>query len=152
METTFKLTGFDNLEKALDDLPRATAKNVVRRVLKKQAQPFADTARQLVPVDKGHLKRSITVGTKVAKTQRKEIKKLQSEGFITMSIGPGQDPAAHLVEYGFDQQAAEPFMRPAWDKHKDGVLDGVADDLWKEIEKAAKRLAKKAAKAAAKGT
>lgn len=151
METKVKLEGFEGLEKALDDLPKATAKNVVRRVLKKQAQPFAETARQLVPVDKGHLKRSITVGTKVAKTQRKEIKKLQNEGYVTMHIGPGQDPAAHIVEFGFDDRAAEPYMRPAWDKHKGGVLEGIGDDLWKEIEKAAKRLAKKAAKAA-KGT
>jgi HK97 gp10 family phage protein len=153
MDVEMKLTGFDGLEAALDDLPKATAKNVVRRILEKRAQPFADTARQLVPMDKGHLKKSITVSsTKVAKTQRKEIKKLQNEGFVTMHIGPGQDPAAHLQEFGSSQHPAQPFMRPAWDQNKDDVLDGMADDLWKEIDKAAKRLAKKAAKAAkAKG-
>lgn len=147
MDVEMKLTGFDGLEAALDDLPKATAKNVVRRILKKRAQPFANTARQLVPVDKGHLKKSITVGTKVAKTQRSEVKKLQAEGFVTMHIGPGQDPAAHLQEFGSSQHPAQPYMRPAWDQNKTGVLDGLADDLWKEIEKAATRLAKKAAKA-----
>jgi HK97 gp10 family phage protein len=147
MDVEMKLTGFDGLEKALDDLPKATSKNVVRRVLKKRGQPFADTARQLVPVDKGHLKKSITVGTKVAKTQRAEVKKLQAEGFVTMHIGPGQDPAAHLQEFGSSEHPAQPYMRPAWDQNKDSVLDGMADDLWKEINKAAQRLAKKALKA-----
>ena len=146
-----KLVGFDGLEKALDDLPKATSKNVVRRVLKKHGQPFADTARQLVPVDQGHLKRGITVGTRLAKSQRREAKKLQQQGFILMHVGPKGDPAAHITEFGFDDRAAEPFMRPAWDKHKGGVLDGIADDLWKEIKKASERLARKAAKAALKG-
>src|SRR5690606_8675852 len=108
-------------------------------------------ARQLVPVDKGHLKKSVTVGTRLAKSQRKAAKQDNSEGDVMMHLGPGQDPAAHLQEFGSSQHPAQPFMRPSWDQNKDAVLDGIADDLWKEIDKAAQRLARKAARAALKG-
>ena len=59
----------------------------------------------------------------------------------------GPLPQAHLQEFGTKDQPPQPFMRPAWDAEKRGVLEGIKDDLWAEIKKAAARLAKKALKA-----
>jgi hypothetical protein len=43
---------------------------------------------------------------------------------------------------------AQPFLRPAWDAGKRGVLNEFGRLLWAEIDKAAKRQARKALRAA----
>ena len=61
MTVSFKFAGAKELEKALQDLGKATAKNTTRRALKKSAQIVADEAQILVPVDQGELMDSIKV-------------------------------------------------------------------------------------------
>ena len=148
MSITVKVTGLTEIEQALADLPKATAKNVVRRVLKTRAQPIAEAARRRAPVDQGDLRASITVGTKLSKTQRGKHRK-RTPGTVEMFIGAGPHPQAHLQEFGTVNNPPQSFMRPAWDGGKDALLAGLKDDLWDEIKKASARLAKKAAKAAA---
>lgn len=150
MSIKVKVTGLREVEKALANLPKATAKNVVRRVLKTRAQPIAEAARNLAPVDEGDLQKSITVGTKLSKAQRGKHRK-RTPGTVEMFIGAGPNPQAHLQEFGTKDMPPQPFMRPAWDGGKETLLAGIKDDLWTEIEKAVGRLAKKAAKAAASG-
>lgn len=139
-----KVEGLKELEKALQDLPRANAKAVLRRTLKEAGQPVAKTARSLAPHEEGYLRESIDVSTKLSRRQA-GLHKKQSP--VEMFIGPGPDPAAHLQEFGNGPgHQAQAFMRPAWDQHKNEVLDTIANRTWLEIEKTAKRLAKKAAK------
>lgn len=139
--------GLDAVMTALRELPNTTAKNVMKRVMIKRAEPIADRARQLVPVDQGHLRNSIHVATKLTRRQRGRHRKVHRDD-VEVFVGPGADPAAHLQEFGTSHHDAQPFMRPAWDATKDEFLAGVGADMWAEIEKAAARLAKKAAKAA----
>ena len=150
MTIKVRVTGLREIEKALSNLPKATGKNVVRRVLKARAQPIAQAARNLAPVDDGDLQKSITVGTKLSKAQRGKHKK-RTSGTVEMFIGAGPNPQAHLQEFGTKDMPPQPFMRPAWDGGKEALLEGIKEDLWAEIEKAVGRLAKKAAKAAAAG-
>lgn len=146
-----KIEGLKEVQDALHDLPsKATAKNIMKRVLLRRAEPIAETARQLAPYDEGHLRPSIHVSDRLTRRQRKQHKK-DHKDLVEVFVGPGTDPAAHLQEFGTKHHGAQPFMRPAFDQHKTSVLDGIKDDLWQEIEKAAARLARKAAKAAAKG-
>ena len=146
-EVRVKIEGLREVQEALKKLPKkATAKNVMRRVLKKRAQPFADTARDLVPVDKGALKDSIGVSTVLAKSQRRGFKK-EGRDDVVVFVGAGPHPQASLQEFGTKDFRAQPYMRPAWDKHKNQTLDGIVGDMWDEIEKAAARAARKAAKA-----
>jgi HK97 gp10 family phage protein len=130
---------------ALRKLPDATAKNIIRRILKRRGERIAKRARDLAPKDQGHLIESIRVGTKLSKRQRRSHKKFGPDD-IEVFIGPGPDPAAHLQEFGSSRHGAQPFMRPAWDAEKRNALDGIGDDLWAEIRKAAERAARKAAK------
>jgi len=146
----FKFEGGKELQKALRALPDATAKNTVRRVLKKRAQPVADAARSKAPKDDGQLRDSIAVSTKLSKANRRDRKRFGRDD-IEVFIGAGPLPQAHLQEFGSSRHKAQPFLRPAWDERKDGVLEGLKDDLWTEIRKAVERQRKKAAKAAAKG-
>lgn len=141
---TVRIDGLKDLENALRELPKANAKAVLRRTLKEAGEPVARTARSLVPKEHGYLAESIDVSTKLSGRQRKLHKQASP---VETFIGPGPDPAAHLQEFGTGPgHTAQPFMRPAWDQHKEQVLDTIADMTWVEIEKTAKRLAKRAAK------
>jgi HK97 gp10 family phage protein len=148
MTIKVKVTGLTQIEAALKNLPKATAKNVVRRVLKTHAQPIAEAARRLAPINRGDLSKSITVGTKLSKAQRSKHKK-RTPNTVEMFVGAGTNPQAVFQEFGTVDHPPQPFMRPAWDSGKEQLLEGIKDDLWAEIQKAVGRQARKAAKAAA---
>ena len=74
-------------------------------------------------------------------------------------LSPGDDKAA-IAEFGTGPRyhkktrkfvgamPAQPFLRPAWEQHKDQILEDFSKALWIQIEKSAKRLARRQAKAA----
>lgn len=148
-----KVEGLRELEQNLRALPKATARDVLKRVLIKRAEPMAETMRSLVPDDPAtpetvDLKGSIGIGTKLSKRQarlhRKENK--DDKQFAEVFVGAGPKPQAHLQEFGTVNHGPQPFVRPAWDQHKDSILAGLKDDLWNEIEKTAKRHAARLAR------
>ena len=144
MKVSFKVEGFRDLEKALMELPKATAKAAVRRILKKAAKPIADAGRANAPEREGGLKESYGVGTRLTKRQRKVSKK-QSE--VEVYAGPN-DPAAIQTEFGNEHQAAEPHLRPAWDAEKRNALEIIKKEMWAEVEKSIARFRKRQARKA----
>jgi len=174
-KTTVRVEGLRELDAALAELPKAVARNTLRRVLKKAGQPIAEKARQLAPVDTGRLRDSINVSPKLGtKAGQKEYAAAMKQGlgqeaavaamrdarraakgegsFAEMYVGPGRQPHAHLQEFGSVNNRPHPFMRPAWDANKDEALEIIKRDLGGEIAKAAKRVARRKAKLAAKGS
>jgi HK97 gp10 family phage protein len=145
MSAKVRIEGLKEVQTALRALPNSTAKGIMRRILKKRGEPIAQAARDKVPVDQGDLKDSITVSTKLSKTQKKKHRK-PDKNDVEVYIGPGVYPSAHLQEFGSRIHGAKPFMRPAWDANKTGVLEGIREDLWTEINKTVARAAKRAAK------
>jgi HK97 gp10 family phage protein len=136
-----RIDGLRELDQALSQLKTATAKGVVRKVLRKAAQPIADAGRANAPVGPtGNLKASYGVGTKLTRRQRKLHKR---ESPVEVFAGPN-DPAAVQTEFGNEHQAAEPHLRPAWEGNKDRALTIIATELGGEINKAAQRAAKRA--------
>ena len=144
-KTTVKIEGLRELDRALGQLPKSTAKAVLRKVLKDAGEPLARSARRLAPKDEYHLYESIDVSTRLNRRQRGLHRKETSPAFQEMFVGTN-NPAGVQQEFGNDRHAAQPFMRPAWDAEKMNVLDLISVSLWGEIEKAAQRLARKAAK------
>jgi HK97 gp10 family phage protein len=144
-----RIEGLSELKAALRELPDATAKNVIRRILKKRGEPIADHARRLAPVEHGELRDSIMVGTKLSRRQRSQHRKDGADD-VEMFIGAGPHPQAHMQEFGTSKDPRQPFLRPAWDAGRYALFEGIKDDLWAEIEKAAARLARKAAKVGGK--
>lgn len=146
MASTVKIEGLRELDRALAELPKATGKAVLRRVLKKRAQPIADAAEAMAARRTGTLAQSAGVGTKLTKRQKSQHKKMfkSDKASVEMFAGFGGLAQATQQEFGNENHGPQPAMRPAWDATKNGVLDGIADDLRDEIMKAAKRLAKKA--------
>lgn len=142
---TIKIEGLRELDQALGQLPKATAKAALRRVLTEAAEPLARTARQLAPRDEFHLYESIDVSTRLSRRQRGLHKQETSPAFQEMFVGTN-NPAGVQQEFGNRRHGAQPFMRPAWDSKKRDTLDHIANSLWGEIEKTAARVAKRAAR------
>lgn len=144
---TFRVEGLAELDEALEELTKATARNVLLRVLRKQAQPIADTGEALAPKLSGKLARSYTVSTKLSKSQKKKNVKGSD---VEVYVGPSPSAKSIQTEFGNVHQAAQPHMRPAFDQNVQKVLAGIRDDLAAEIEKARQRRARKAARLLAK--
>lgn len=176
MKVTVKVDGLRELDAALGELSKASARSVLHRVLRRAAEPIAEKARQLAPDDPAtgapDLRTSIAVSSKLrnpvgkaefaavmraggskaeARAALREARRAGSTSFAEMHVGPSQG-GGHgvLQEFGTVHHAAQPFMRPAWEAHKEQALDIIKRDLGDEIDKAAKRAAKRAAAKAAK--
>lgn len=147
MEVKVRVLGLSQLEQGLSELPRATGKNVLRRVLRQRGEPIAERARNLAPVDEGDLKDSIAVSTKLSRSQRRKRRK---KATVEMFVGPGTHPQAITQEFGTWFHPPQPFMRPAWAAEKGSILEDLSGDLWTEIDKAAQRIARKQARLAKK--
>jgi HK97 gp10 family phage protein len=144
---TFKIEGLREMDAALGELKKATAKAVLRRVGKAALVPMADAAEANAPVLTGHLRDSITEGTKLTSRQSRLAKKADDRDFVTVYMGPN-DPAAVPQEFGTVDQAAQPFMRPAFQAEAEGTIHRVADGMKPEIDKAAARARARALKKA----
>lgn len=148
-----RMSGLKELDEALGKLPRATGKNVLRRIAIRSLAPVLSAAKQFVPVNEGHLRNSLKITTRLSKRQQRENAKEVAEGKASVQLYAGASalPHSHLVEFGTAKMAPQPFLRPAWDANKEDVLQLIKDELGTEITKAAARLARKTARLAAKG-
>lgn len=165
------MTGLKELDEALGELSKATARNVLRRVARAALEPIADGARVRVPVHNGDLRDSIAVSTKTinrsgdaafSRARREGASMEQAVGamrsaqradgksFVEMYVGAGQLPHAHLVEFGSVNGPPQAYMRPAWEAGKGRLMMDVKDALGEEIHKAAARARRRALKAGAR--
>ncbi|MDP2358016.1 MAG: HK97 gp10 family phage protein [Beijerinckiaceae bacterium] len=179
MKMGLGISGFKELDAALGELPKATARNALRRVLVMAGQPIAESARQMAPDDPktfaGDLRRSITVsaslknkvgsseyaavmrggGTKgEARAALIDARRAASGGsFAVVYVGPSGKrwgSMGHLPEFGTSKMAAQPYLRPAFDARSSEALNIIRTQLKDQIEKAAARYAKRQARKAAK--
>ncbi|CZT36139.1 HK97 gp10 family phage protein [Rhizobium sp. 9140] len=144
-KVTIKIEGLKELDRALGQLPKSTGKAVLRKVLKDAGEPVAQAARANAPKLTLHLTETTDVGTKLTRRQASLHKKQAKDdrAFSEVFIGTS-DPAGMQDEFGNEHQAAEPWLRPAWDGKKEATLDHIKNALWGEIERAAGRLARRA--------
>lgn len=144
-----KLTGFKELDRALAELPKATGRNVLRRVSKGALEPMADHAAAAAPDRTGKLAFSISVSEKRTRRVKREAK-FDTKTGIQMAMGPaggsGALQYASFDEFGTVDTPAFGYMRSAWDVGADPALNYVKSNLWVEIDKAARRVANKRAK------
>lgn len=172
------VAGLRELDSALGELPKATARNVLHRTLIKAAQPMVARAETLAPEDTGALKASISVSSKIenaagraeyaavikrggsqsdARTALRAARRAAGaeKTFAEVGVGPAKGDAraaikALVQEFGSSKQEPRSYMRPAWDQTQNAVLQGIKDNLGEEIAKAAQRLARKKARAASR--
>jgi HK97 gp10 family phage protein len=167
VKITVQVEGLADLEQALTELPKATAKNTIRRALVAAAQPIVDEATQLIRVRR--VQPSIAV-SKIKFTTENAGKAAFAEAMQHGATREEAGQAAHAANaatdddpkmtsgvavigptrrafYGFEfgtiHQAPQPFMRPAWDLHKEEALRLIQTELATQIEKARLRLVMK---------
>lgn len=173
------VSGLKELEAGLAELSKATARNTMQRALTKAAEPMKDAAERNAPERTGALKRSIIVTSKTNNrigkkeygatlaaggTKAQAVSALRDarrskgygESFAEVYMGPAKgskrDAIKALVqEFGSRKQAAQPYLRPAFDAEAQGVIDRVAGELSTEIDKSVQRARRRAARKAAKG-
>lgn len=143
MKTTVHVEGLKELDAALSQFTERKRRDIGRKALQSGGEITARAARDLAPVDEGHLRESIDVSGTLSRAQRGKHKKAaEQERFV----GPGPHPQAHLREFGGDGNAPQPYMRPAWEGTKDKVLKRIGDELWLGIEQELTRQARRAAR------
>lgn len=173
----FKIEGLADLDGTLGRLiaetSSATAKNTLRRALTKAAQPVADRAKQLVAVDSGGLRDSIKVSGRLANpvgksefhaamkaglgkgaavSAMRDARRAADRGStIEVYIGPGQQPHAHLIEFGTARSPAQPYLRPAWEETREQVLADIKSQVEAEMDRSIQRARRKAARRAERG-
>ena len=154
MSITMKLEGFSNFEKELAKLEKLASRRAVAiRAMRKAAQPMADIASSLAPVDTGTLANSVIVGTKLDGRQSRIHKRMfkHDKTSVEMFVGPSYlrgdgGRHGHLQEFGTKNHGPKPFMRPAWDQDHMNILRRLGGEMAKEIDKAVTRQARKAAR------
>jgi HK97 gp10 family phage protein len=139
------MSGFKELDAALAELPKATARNALKRSLKPAADIVQNAAQANAPEETGVLERSVIIGTKLTKRQSRDVRrdgKSFSEIYIGTALGRGM-----FTEFGTFKDRPQMWFTRAWDATKSEALTIISKSLGTEIEKAAARLARKRAKA-----
>ena len=90
----------------------------VMRGLKKTALRVETEAKQNCPVDTGALRQSIQT---------------RQTGDTTIVVSPQKNYAGY-VEFGTKNMEAQPYMGPAWDKHKEGLAKDVTSEIKKVLK------------------
>jgi len=152
--------GFARVEKSLDDVVRQVQRRAMKDALMKAAQPGLKAARQMVPREHGHLKRSL----------KKKGKTYERSGMAFVIVGPDRNYQADvdgkvvrpvmyasLVEFGhvvrfrrggqvYGHVAPDPFLRPAFESTKGTAKKIYAREIGGAIERQAKRAKKREAR------
>lgn len=139
---TSRLEGLEQTIANLGELPKATGRNVLRRMLRKNAEPVANLAARIAPTRTGKLAYSISVSTQLTRRHRRA-KVNEVEVYIGPAAGLGTLMYASFDEFGTSDTPAFSFMRGAWYAKQNIVLAGITNDLKEEVAKAAARLARK---------
>ena len=108
----------------------------LRPALTQGAEDVASAMRQLVPVDEGDLKATITVtgpgGTTPAYAQGgASVTAGDNQALVT--VGSPEVRTGHIVEFGSSKMAARPFMLPAWRLSRRRVESRIARAIGKAI-------------------
>ena len=129
MNFTFKTEGFDELARALNALPEAVGKKMMREALKRAAQPIAGMARAIMArsPDAPHAAENIVIHP-------------GRSGF-SVAIGPSQDGFHYWMfqEFGTRFQSPQPAMRPAFDSQAPAALGIMGRELWQALAADASR-------------
>lgn len=155
---SIKLTGFREFEKALkEELPRATARNVLWRVATNAMKRVEEGMAQKAPYDPndrdgdGNHLRDTMKTERVKATRQQGSVKFDSRNGVEVRTGPapkGKRARANAgwQEYGTVKQPAQSYARPTADAEQNNVIDDVRDELAIQIGKAKTRIAKRALK------
>ena len=163
--------GFDEVQNCLKQLPEMARVKTLLAAQRKAAKPLVKTAKQLAPkanrsqtewfgsrrkIAPGVLKKSIgyitnrkgkypgiDVGPRTSKGRKKSKFDAWWAHFVEFGTAAFTVRKGKLKGKVFPGQAAQPFMRPAYDQHKDDIPRIMAEELRKGVDKIFKKTLKK---------
>jgi HK97 gp10 family phage protein len=157
--------GLADLDAALGQLTKAAGFKAMRQTLLKAGAPIQEQAQADAPerpanapdvtyrangVERrrrpGTLKVLVQIGTRLTRNQSR-LARADGKNTVEVYVGT-RDPVGRLREQGTAQAPPSPFLRPAWEAHKEGALETIKTELAVEIQAAAERAGKRAAAAA----
>lgn len=158
MSVTVQTHGFDQLDAALAQFTKASARNILKRAATEALEPMADEMRNRAPeanVNGGRLKDAIGVSDKLGPRQKGLNRRNAAATFVEVHAGVADVGGKHLPsgvqqEFGNENHSPQPFVRPAWEQEKMDTLDRLRVALADEIAKATARAQRRAANAAAR--
>lgn len=135
-----KLTGFDEIKKALEQVAPEVATKAGQVAIRKAAKTVADEIKSRVPVSSeddrspasgqyGHMRDNV----KVRKGKPKK------EHTVSSLVTMGDAFWWRFLEYGTVKQEAKPTIKPAFDAVQQDIVDNLATDLGKALDRAVKR-------------
>lgn len=176
MAARVNIEGLKELDAALGELSKGAARGALRRALTRAAEPMRAAAVRNAPEATGALKRSIALSSKIdnragkaeyAAVMRGGGSKAQAvealrdarrakgigESFAEVFMGPVKSGKRNAIkamvqEFGSKKQAAQPYMRPAFDAEAQNVINNIKDELSAEIDKSVRRARARAARKA----
>ena len=126
--------GLRGVEAALNALPAAVGARTVRTAGRRALEPLRQAAAARAPRGRtGRLAGGMTT------------RSVRDRDAVTLAVGPAREAYYGLMQefgrqgYPNVRNAAQPFLRPAWDAHQRGTLDTLGRELWAAIRRAVKR-------------
>lgn len=157
---SFKVEGFDDLFRKMDELAEEIGKTKTDRIWKKAMgyafAPVLEAARSNAPTDSGQLAQHIYM--KVSRPAPRDKASLSYRGeslMVRVTSGPKRDdstkhttitkggkervsythrPVALANEFGTADKAAHPYLRTALEKNIDAVIQRLGSAVWYEIQ------------------
>jgi HK97 gp10 family phage protein len=132
---SFVITGIKEIDRALAELEKNTAKKVIRQAMRKACKPLKAQVEADAPR---------VTGTLASNVKIKAIKKSRTKMGIRVQIGAkdytGKTFYAAFVEYGTSKMPAKGFMRKAFDDRKEEAKGIAIEEIRKGIEKETAKL------------
>src|SRR5574337_1737435 len=152
------VAGLSELKRALEQLPKAIGRNVLRGAVNAGAGVIRKEVQAKAPVYTGSVAQGHPPpGTLKRSVYQKQIRELSSPTKQTFFVGVrkgkkyrNQGKSGNLsmdayyaswVEFGTSKMAARPFMRPAFEAKKTSAVEVIRDYLAKRIPEEAAKLA-----------
>jgi len=116
----FALSGVEHAISAVRNIGAAVTDDTIKPEAMKALEPVAETARMLVPVLSGDLRESIVVGDHL---QAAPARGGRRSAGVYVGVLAGQAFHGWFVEAGTVKMAAQPFLAPAFEQHRDEIVD-----------------------------
>lgn len=144
------------IENMFDQLGQKVSNKITRKALRAGSKSMLNTTRNMAPVDTGLMKRSLTVLALKRKAGRigfrigfKNVAQIVERSTFGRGMGPqksrftNQSKRRHfypaVIEYGAKNRPAKPFMRPAFERNKDGAMKIINEELRLGIDEAVRQ-------------
>lgn len=133
------ILGVPELQKKLAALPWALQRKIMRKALRLAGKPVLATAKAMVPVDTGALKKGLKL--RAIKRNSRGIIGVRVTTPSREALGLEKDEAYYpaVLEFGIQGKPAHPYMRPAIETNRSKSLDIIKTEVAKGLEQEAAR-------------